>query len=68
LHEISVSTDGETYKTLINYDGVSTTYTLSRHLDTLETGQIYRIRIRAINDIGWGDYSADLLAAMTAKP
>jgi len=36
--------------------------------DSLEAGKIYRFRMRAKNDIGWGEYSADLLAVITAEP
>lgn len=68
-HEISVSGDGGlTYSALIGYDGQSTSYTLNTLIDSLATGQIYRIRLRARNSIGWGPYSADCLAAMTSPP
>jgi hypothetical protein len=67
-HEISISSDGTTYTPLIGYDGTSLSYTLNSLVDTLQTGQIYRIRLRARNTIGWGDYSLDCLAAMSNRP
>ena len=67
-HELAVSTDGLTYTTLISYDGTSSSYTLNQLIDGLTSGQIYRIRLRALNAIGAGEWSSDLLAAMTAPP
>jgi len=67
-HEMSVSVDGVSYTTLIGYDGLSTSYTLNKVVDQLVTGEIYRIRMRAQNDVGYGEWSSDLLAAMTAPP
>jgi hypothetical protein len=67
-HEVSASTDGVTYTPLTSYDGVSSVFTLDKIIDSLTTGQVYRIRVRAQNIIGFGDYSTDLLAAMSSTP
>jgi hypothetical protein len=67
-YQIQVSTDGLTYTPIPSYDGHSPLHTLERTLDTLLTGQIYRIRLLARNAIGWGLPSSDLLAAMTRTP
>lgn len=57
-----------TYTTVSSYDGISPLHRLEKLIDSLETGRIYRIRMRARNQIGWGMFSSDLLAAMTAIP
>lgn len=67
-YELSLSTDGFNYITISNYDGYSSRFELDLYKDSLEMGQIYRIRIRARNSIDWSDYSYELLAAMTAVP
>ena len=67
-YELQISTDGITYSAIDTYDGISPLWTLKEVEDSLEAGQIYRIRIRAQNAIGWGPESADLLVAMTSAP
>jgi hypothetical protein len=67
-YELSLSTDSQTYNTITNYDGFSSQFELDLYKDSLEMGQIYRIRLRARNAIDWSDYSYELLAAMTAVP
>lgn len=67
-YEISVSTDGLTYSVILSYDGISPQHTLNSLVDSLTTGLIYRVRMRAENAIGWGEYSPDLLAALTGPP
>jgi hypothetical protein len=67
-YELSVGTDGLTYDVLTNYDGQSDSFELDVFRDELQSGQIYRLRYRARNSIGWGEYSSDLLAAITAPP
>ena len=53
---------------LSNYDGSSDNYLLDLNNDGLEAGQVYRIRLRAQNSVGWGQYSYDLLAALSSEP
>jgi hypothetical protein len=67
-YELSVSTDGLTYTVITNYDGQAEMFELDTFRDSLVSGQIYRLRYRARNSIGWGEYSADLLSAITDVP
>lgn len=53
---------------MTSYDGISPFITLTQLVDSLVTGQIYRVRMRAKNAIGWGDYSPDLVSAVTGPP
>ena len=43
-------------------------WTLTKSVDSILTGQIYRFRFRAFNVIDWGLYSTDLIAAVTSLP
>lgn len=66
-YELSVSSDGQSYTVITNYAGEAQ-FELDSFRDNLQAGQVYRLRVRAKNEIGWGEYSPDLLAAMTAVP
>jgi len=57
-----------TYSNVTSYDGISPMMTLTKLVDSIVTGQIYRFRFRAFNIIGWGEYSTDLIAAVTSVP
>jgi hypothetical protein len=56
------------FVTVTNYDGVSNFYIFNDFTDSLITGQIMRIRISAINIIGTGTPSNELIVALTAVP
>ncbi len=68
LYQLQISSDGITYNTVTSYDGISPMWTLTKLVDSIVTGQVYRFRFRASNSIGWGLFSSDLLAAVTGRP
>jgi hypothetical protein len=64
---LEASLDSFTWQVISNYDS-SSTFVLDTFRDNLLSDKIYRLRMRARNAIGWGDYSANLLQAITNKP
>jgi hypothetical protein len=54
---------------LESYTGVQTTFTIDQAIETsMVSGRVYRLKYRAVNEIGAGDFSSVTSIAMADKP
>jgi hypothetical protein len=72
-YDLEVNAGGKTndvYTVLASYDGTAAlqTHTLDSTTDSLTFGTIYKLRFRAVNVEGAGDYSDTVLVALSALP
>jgi len=66
--QINDGTDIEPSILVTTYDGISTSHILDDLNDPIVDGGIYKLRIRAHNARGYGEWSTTLRAGVTPKP
>lgn len=66
--EIDDGTLSSTFNTYASYTGILSTHTFNQLTDSLTTGKVYRLKIKARNALGSSDYSNILTVALTNAP